>query len=210
MRRSENPSSAALPGSSYGHGVAIVASAGGIPALIELLRAAPNPAPFPLFVLQHLHRRLTTRLVDVLRWHTAQRVEWAVDGAAPECGTTYVCPPACGLRVSQHGLEVLGLPDSARSWLVCPDALFASVASSYGAGSVGIVLSGMLPVGLRGMRDITAQGGLAMAQNESSSAFFEMPGAAVDFGRADIVLSPPALGRALSVLNSMLEQPARH
>lgn len=205
MRQLENLSSAASGGSSYRQGVAIVASAGGIAALIELLRALPNPPLFPLFILQHLNRRAESLLVDILRWQTAHRVEWAIDGLAPQRGTIYVCPPACGLRVKEHGLEVRNLPDSALSWLACPDALFSSIASFYGTGSVGVVLSGMLPVGLRGMRDITAQGGLAMAQNESSSAFFDMPCAAADFGKADIVLSPGKLGRALSVLDAGTE-----
>lgn len=205
MRQPENLSSAGLPGSSYRQGVAIVASAGGIPALIELLRTLPNPPPFPLFIMQHLHRRAESALVNVLRWHTAHRVEWAIDSAAARPGAIYVCPPACGLRICEQSLEVRRLPDSPLSWLSCPDALFSSLASSYGAGSVGIVLSGMLPVGIRGMRDITAQGGLTMAQSESSSAFSDMPSAAVDFGKADIVLSPGKLGRALSVLHAGTE-----
>jgi two-component system CheB/CheR fusion protein len=62
---------------------------------------------------------------------------------------------------------------------------------------------------MSGMRDITAEGGLTMAQNESSSSFFDMPCAAVDFGKADIVLSPNELGRALSVLDAGMLQHAR-
>jgi chemotaxis response regulator CheB len=134
----------------------------------------------------------------LLAWHSGHRIAWAADEAAPQAGTVYVCPARHDMRVDR-AISIRPLDRHASVWLPCPDLLFASVASAYGAGSVGIVLSGMLPVALDGLRAIRAQGGLAMVQSQKSSPFFDMPSAAIDFAKADIVLSPARIAEALVV-----------
>ena len=182
-------------------GVAIAASAGGIPALIAMLRAHERPFSFPLFVVQHLPHDAATILPRVLCWHSQHAIEWAEHGRRPKPGVIYICPPAKSMRVSKAGLELLPLALSSSSWLPCPDLLFESVAETYKSGAVGIVLSGMLTVAVEGLHAIRAQGGITIAQSQGSALHGEMPGAAVDLGKADIALPPALIAEALATLD---------
>jgi two-component system CheB/CheR fusion protein len=182
-------------------GVAVAASAGGIPALIAMLRAQARPFSFPIFVTQHLPREEAGVLPRVLRWHTRHAVEWAMPGQRPEAGVVYLCPPTRAMRVNALGLELLPLPVGSTSWLACPDMLFESVAKTYQSGAVGIVLSGTMAVALDGLHAIRAAGGLTIAQSQFSASHGEMPGAAVDFGKADIALPPALIAEALATLD---------
>jgi chemotaxis response regulator CheB len=179
--------------------VAIVGSAGGIPALIELLAKLPCGFRLPLFVTQHL-RRGPSLLVDVLARRSALVVGWAVEGEQPRGGHVYLAPPGTSLTIGASGLGLTALPPNSASWLGTCDQLINSVAACYGRRSIAIVLSGMMPAGIRGLRAVRAHGGITMAQNNASSTHFDMPCAAIDFGKADIILPPSRLAGALQVI----------
>ncbi len=180
--------------------IAIAASAGGIAALIELLSVLPGGYPIPIFVAQHLAPFSPSILPEILGWRTELRVKWAEDGELPRGGTVYLAPPAHGMEVRESRLWIAPLPPGITSWLRCPDLMLRSVAQSYGARAVGIVLSGMLGAGISGLRAIRSHGGISMAQDEVSSPHFDMPRAAVDLGKADIVLPPSRMAEALLAL----------
>jgi chemotaxis response regulator CheB len=165
--------------------------------LIELLRARNHPFSFPLFILQHLSPSAPSILPQVLRWHSGYDVDWAEHGQQPHANRAYVCPPGCGMRIGSNGFELWKLPRASRSWLGCPDLLLQSVAALYQTGAVGIILSGMLPVALEGLRSIRSQGGIVIAQSERSTSHFQMPSAAIDFAKVDLVLSPTRIADAL-------------
>jgi two-component system chemotaxis response regulator CheB len=179
--------------------VAIVASAGGIPALMSLLSSLPNTFPLPIFVAQHLTRG-PSALDGILGRHTALSVGWAVHGEEARRGHVYVVPPGMRLSVTAAGLEVSQLAPPASSWLAAADHLVTSVAGLYGAHSIGIVLSGMVATGMTGLRAIKACGGFAIAQDRTSSEYFEMPAAAIDFAKAEIVMPPQRIADVLKII----------
>lgn len=102
--------------------------------------------------------------------------------------------------MTASGFELSPLPPRASSWLDCGDRLIDSLLALYGSRNIGIVLSGMLPAGVSGLRAINANGGFIMAQNEISSGCFEMPAAAIDLGKAEIVLPPERLALVLTII----------
>jgi len=177
-----------------------VASAGGISALIELLGDLDRPFALPVFIAQHLSRSAPSILPSILTWHSGCTAKWAEQDENPKPGVVYVLPPKTGMEVRNGNLNIRQLGDDARNWLEVPDQLLRSLSNCYGSTAVGVVLSGMLATGLQGLRAIRSRGGITMAQNEKSSGFFEMPQAAIDLGRAEIVLSPRRLAQALNVL----------
>jgi chemotaxis response regulator CheB len=178
--------------------VGIVASAGGIPALIELLGLLPRDFALPVIVAQHLPRGRSI-LPTILSWRSALHFSWAVTGEQPSPGCAYFVPPGISLRVSAAGFLLSPLDAPASSWLACGDHLITSLAALYGARTAAIVLSGMLPAGIEGLRAVKACGGITMAQKETSASYFDMPRAAIDFGKADFVTSPARMAAALTV-----------
>lgn len=180
--------------------IGIVGSAGGIEAVLQLLDALDPQFGIPIIVAQHLSRRSPSILPSILNWRARCPAKWAEDGEEVGDGRTYVVPPACAATVRDGRFRISPLPDTARSWLTVPDLLLNSLSEAYGSQAIAVVLSGMLPVGVTGLRAIRTLGGVTMAQSELTSAHFEMPVAAIDLGKADIVFSPRGIGRALNIL----------
>jgi len=123
-----------------------------------------------------------------------------VRAGQPLGGCVYLVPPGMRLAVTALGFELSPLAPGSASWLGCGDHLINSLVALYGSRSVGVVLSGMLPAGVGGLRAIKACGGFAMAQDRISSDHFDMPAAAIDFGKAEIVMPPERLAFALTII----------
>ena len=68
------------------------------------------------------------------------------------------------------------------------DVMFRSAAQTYGAGVLGVVLTGMGQDGMIGARAIRSAGGQVLVQDEESSVVWGMPGAVARDGSADVVL----------------------
>jgi two-component system chemotaxis response regulator CheB len=189
----------ANPGSSA-RAVGIISSAGGIPALLQMLAALPPGIPYPLFVSQHFPRNTTSLLPELLGRHCALEVTWACDGETPRAGVVYAVRPADALRLAPNRMQVTAQAPHWRSWLDSADAFLASMADAYGAGAIAVVLSGMLPVGVNGLNSIRRAGGLVIAQNKSSAKCFEMPAAARDLAKSEISLPPAGIAKALCAM----------
>lgn len=185
-------------GSSLG-AIAVVASAGGIPALIELLSGLEETFPLPIFVAQHLPR-LPSQLDLILSRKCRLPVQWAQQGKYDRSKGVHLAYPGTSLRLTPRGIEidVLALPPA--SWLASGDRMIESMVALFGSRSIAIVLSGMLPAGVEGIRAVRWGGGITMAQDRVSAINFEMPSAAIDFGRAEIVCSPSQMAKVLTLI----------
>lgn len=187
--------------------VAIAASQGGMKAIGEILSALPANFPAAITVVQHLHPHYPSRLPDILSRRTQLRVKHAEAGESLCPGTAYIAVPDKHLLVNPDGR--LSLCNSAEMNFVRPaaDKLFASVASSYKARAIGVVLTGRQSDGLLGTLAIKRHGGIAIAQDEATSECFDMPKAAISTGKVDFVLPINAIAQALVNL-VMTEQAA--
>ena len=72
--------------------------------------------------------------------------------------------------------------------------LFHSVAMEYGASVVGLIMTGMGTDGARGIGEISAVGGLTLAQDEASCVVFGMPKVAIEMNTVGRVLSLEDIG----------------
>jgi two-component system chemotaxis response regulator CheB len=167
--------------------VAIGVSTGGPNALAVLLPSLVN-VPVPIVVVQHMPPLFTKLLADQLTNSTKLSVR---EG---ETGDHHMVVERDGprprLRLNQ------GPPEN--SCRPSVDVLFRSVAATYGAGVLAVVLTGMGSDGALGAKAINTAGGHVLVQDEASSVVWGMPGAVVRAGVADQVLSLGDLGPAVA------------
>jgi two-component system, chemotaxis family, protein-glutamate methylesterase/glutaminase len=78
------------------------------------------------------------------------------------------------------------------------DPMFATLANVFGPRLLAIVLSGMGRDGLEGARRVREAGGTVVVQDPASSVVWGMPGAVVDAGLADAVLTPAEIGALIA------------
>lgn len=180
--------------------VAIAASLGGIGALSRLIAGLPANFPLPILVVQHLRRGRPSLLPTVLAYRTGFPMKLAEEGERPVPGQVYLAPPNRHLLVRSDGALGLSVGDPVNFCRPSADVLFRSLAGTFGPRAIVVVLTGMGRDGARGVEAIAAAGGATIAQDEASAEAPDMPCAAVDIGRADLVLPLDRIGFALEVL----------
>ena len=181
--------------------LALGASTGGLPALIDFLGALPTRIGAPILITQHLP--------DVFMSHFARQLEnacgrTAVVAAEGDPVRREIIPVAPGdahLCVLRHGAEVrIGL-DRRRAPSGCRpsvDPMLASVAVAYRETGLGVVLSGMGRDGLIGGRKLVEAGGALLAQNRATCSIWGMPRAVAEAGLAAAILPPADLARRVA------------
>lgn len=184
------------------HVVAIAASAGGLAAISGVLAALPADFAAPILVVQHLDPHHRSWMAEILSRRTGLRVIQVQGGEQIAAGTVFLAPPNRHLLVGTDG--VLSLTGTLRVQYSRPsaDVLFVSLAESWGAGAIAVVLTGTGKDGAKGVRAVKDHGGMVIAQNEDSAAFFGMPGAAIQTGAADLVLPLQSIAPALLELTA--------
>ncbi len=177
--------------------VALAASAGGLAALTEVLSALPADFPAPLVVLQHLAPLHRSLLPDILSRRVPLRVKQAQEGDRLGPGTVYVAPPDRHLLIRPGGIVALTRTAPVHYVRPSADLLFESAAEAFGGRAVAVVLSGSGSDGDRGVCAVKRAGGTVIAQDEGSSTYFGMPGAAIGTGCVDRILPLEAIAGAL-------------
>ncbi|MDZ8259563.1 chemotaxis protein CheB [Nostoc sp. ChiQUE01b] len=180
--------------------VAIGASAGGQKPIIQILSALPADFPAAIIVVQHMNPLYPSRLADILSRYTALPVEQAKSGQIIRPGTVYTYVQDRHLVVDGNGS--LSLLESPKMNFVRPsvDKLFMSVALNYGIRGITVVLSGWGRDGALGVIAMKKYGGTTIAQDETTSEYFDMPSAAIDTGKVDFVLTPEMIAKSLCSL----------
>lgn len=180
--------------------VAIAASAGGMQAISCILAALPHAFPAAILVQTHLSPHHDSVLADILQLQSRLPVRWAAPNHTIQPGTVTVSPPGQHVRVTPAGQFSLTSWELLEHRKPTADGLFASVATSFGERAVGVVLTGYLSDGARGVQAINAHGGRVLAQEPASAEVADMPSAAIATGCVDFVLPLRALAAALITL----------
>lgn len=180
--------------------IALLASAGGLSALGGIVASLPEQFPCPIVVVQHLEPRHRSLMADILARRTKLRVKQAEEGDQLQPGTVYVAKPDYHLLVNPDG--TLSLSQSELVHFVRPsgDLLFESVAAAFKDRAISVVLTGTGSDGAMGVQAIKKMGGTVIAQDEGSSEFFGMPGAAIRTKTVDFILPIDEIPGALVTL----------
>jgi two-component system, chemotaxis family, protein-glutamate methylesterase/glutaminase len=186
--------SAGMPSSAKVDVVALVASAGGLDALSDVLRDLPTDFPVPVVVQQHLGGGASV-LTTILARRSHRDVGWAQDGSVLTPGQVAVCPARMQLQVSPDG--TCSVTPLAPSRIHPHDVLLTSLAESFGPRALAVVLSGSGSDGAAGTTALKNAGGTVIAQSEDTSEYPSMPQAAIAAG-ADLVLPLWEIGRVIN------------
>src|SRR6266567_5018367 len=176
--------------------VGVGASAGGLEAFTQLLKALPSRTGMAYVLVQHLDPTHESALTELLTKTTEMPVRQVADATLVEPNHVYVIPPNVDMIISQGILRLTARTD-ARGHHLPIDRFLRSLAEDQGSNAIGVILSGTASDGTLGLAAIKAEGGITFAQDEKSAKFDGMPQSAIAAGCVDFVLPPDAIGRKL-------------
>lgn len=168
--------------------IAIGASTGGPPALMEILQRMPANLGVPILLVQHITPGFAEGLAEWLDAATGVVVKLAEDGERLEPGRGYLAPDGVQMVIGSSAHIQLTAPWPEQGFCPSIDRMFASVAATYGASAIGVILTGMGRDGAVGLRRLRESGGLTIAQDEATSAVFGMPKEAIRLNAAMHIL----------------------
>jgi two-component system CheB/CheR fusion protein len=177
--------------------VGIGASAGGLEAMSQLLKALPAQTGMAFVLVQHLDPTHESALTVLLSRLTSNAVCEAKNNMTLEPNTLYVIPPNKVMGISHRQLKLTPRKDSKEIYTPI-DHFLRSLAEEEGNRAIGIILSGSGSDGTQGLLAIKAGGGITFAQDDRSSKYPTMPINAVASGCVDFVMPPDKIGRELA------------
>ncbi len=189
--------------------LAIGSSTGGPQALFTLIKGLGAALPVPVVITQHMPATFTAMLAEHITKLGVSPCAEARDGDVLEPGRLYLAPGDRHLLVEAVGTRLAARLSTDPPENFCRpavDPMLQSAATACGGRVLVVMLTGMGHDGLAGTRAVTAAGGAALAQDETSSVVWGMPGAIAQAGLCEAVLPLPHL--AARIHESLRMRPA--
>lgn len=181
--------------------IVIGGSAGALDLLVGILPVLPKDFPIPVVVVLHVHRERPTQLAELLRGKCALPVSEAVDKEPLAAGVIYIAPSNYHLLIERTRSFSLSVDEPLHFSRPAIDVLFESAADAYGAGLVGVLLTGASEDGAQGLACIKQLGGTTVVQLPDSAVARTMPEAALRIMQHDFVLPPDEIAPFLARLD---------
>ncbi len=177
--------------------VVIGASTGGPKALYQVITALPSDIGVPVLVVQHMPVGFTKAFAERLNLNSKIKVIEASDGDNVEKNIVYIAPGGYHMEIGSG--KKIHLNTEPTIWGVRPavDKLFISATKVYGAHLLSVILTGMGRDGAKGTAAIKDNGGITMAEHESTCVIYGMPKAAFETGKVDEIVPLPNVAREI-------------
>jgi two-component system, chemotaxis family, protein-glutamate methylesterase/glutaminase len=173
----------------------------GLAEIKTLLAGLPDPLAAVVLVVLHRPWDRLSHLRDILARASHLPVVIAADGDRLQLGSCYIGEPAEHLTLAARSrVQLLDDPTNGyRNRTI--DALFRSVAAHAGSEMIGVVLSGSLDDGSRGLAAIKAAGGTSMVLTPNRRGSKGMPENAINYdGPIDKIGTPEQIAEEISHL----------
>lgn len=177
--------------------IVIGGSAGALEALSAILPALPRGFRVPVAIVLHLPPTKASHLSEVLGVRCALPVSEPDDKEPLEAGHVYVAAPNYHLMISNKRTFSLSLDGLVHFSRPAIDVLFETAADAYGAGLLGVLLSGANEDGARGIAAIKRARGQTVVQSPDTAQVATMPESALRLDPSALVLPLTAIGTYL-------------
>src|SRR3989442_14523 len=177
--------------------VGVGASAGGLEAFTQFLKALGAGTEMGYVLVQHLDPSHESALTELLAKATEMPVREVTDATPVGPNHVYVIPPNVDMIIAQGILRLTPRTET-RGHHMPIDRFLRSLAEDQRSNAIGIILSGTASDGTLGLAAIKAEGGITFAQDEKSAKFDGMPHSAIAAGCVDFVLPPDAIAGELA------------
>lgn len=166
--------------------IVIGASAGGLEPIKKIIDALPEEFQATMMIATHRAPGNGNMLKDILARHSNVHITEPIEGEKLQCTTVYVGKPTNIVEVDgSDGKVTLDRDRIRRLHLI--DDLFFSAAEHAGKNAIGIILSGTMWDGVRGLKSISENGGRCIAQEPKDALFRDMPELAAEEVELDYV-----------------------
>ncbi|MBS1637565.1 MAG: chemotaxis-specific protein-glutamate methyltransferase CheB [Bacteroidetes bacterium] len=178
--------------------IVIGSSTGGPTAVENVLTRLPGNLSVPVVIAQHMPENFVPSFAARLNELTPLKVSMAKKNDVLEPGVVLIAPGSRNMvvKTNEHGQVVCDFTSKRYKEYNFPSitGLMLSVAETYGARSIGIILTGMGKDGAEGLLAIKNEGGYTIAQSRETCVVYGMPREAVDIGAAKSVVALNEIG----------------
>jgi two-component system chemotaxis response regulator CheB len=187
--------------------VVIGGSAGSVDGLGQLLPAMRPDMGVAVFVVIHLPRERSSKLVEIFARRCDVPLVEAEDKQPIEPGRVYFAPPDYHLLVDEGPAIALSVDELVHYSRPAIDVLFESAADIYASKLLAIVLSGANDDGAAGLSAVARLGGATCVQDPARASSPTMPAAALRAAPASAVLDLAEIALLLGSIRSGRYQP---
>jgi len=181
--------------------VAIGISTGGPNALRQILPELDKNLKAPIVIVQHMPPGFTDELAKSLNRVCSLEVKEAKEGDIIRKGRILIAPGGYHLTIEKRPLSYsvkLLHTDAVNGHRPSVDVLFASIAEMYYNNCLAVIMTGMGKDGVKEIGTIYNQGGITIAQEESSCIVPGMPGAAIKTGLINYIVPLDAIAENIN------------
>lgn len=171
------------------------ASAGGLEAFMELLKALPPQLGMAVVLIPHLDPHHESALTELLSRGTKMPVLQVEHGMKVKPDHVYVIPPGQEMTIRRGILQLVARPQQRPMPI---DMFLRSLAEDQRHNAIGVILSGTATDGTLGLAAIKGEGGITFAQDPKTARYDGMPSSAIASGAVDFILKPARIAEELA------------
>ncbi len=185
--------------------VLVIGSSTGGPQALQILLRGLGPVfdRVPVLITQHMPPTFTTILAEHIARATGRPTHEGQDGELLAPGRIYVAPGARHMLIARDGEQArIAVNDDPPVHFCKPsvDPLFVSAAAVFGSATLALILTGMGSDGTDGASIVAETGGSVIAQDETTSVIWGMPGSAAEAGLCAAILPLEGIAPRVSEL----------